>query len=200
MRPTRLLLDAGGVLIADSGVGVLLRAIAHKMTSGSAQNFEATHQDVFDVWNSRVRERFWSGHVSLDDAKHELCAHFGFSGSDFDWVRAERELPWAKRALSLCTDTAILSNHRSEWLLPALKRFKLSASRVFVSDMLGSCKPSVACFARCLELWGVSDASTVLFADDKLENVSAARSLGMHAIIADDCGEWVSLAKSALKL
>lgn len=100
----------------------------------------------------------------------------------------------------MCSDTAILSNHRTEWLLPALERFKLSAPRVFVSDVLGSSKPSLACFVQCLELWGVSDASTVLFADDKLENVSAARSLGMHAIIADDRGEWVSLAESAIKL
>lgn len=74
--PRKLLLDAGGVLIADSGVGALLRAIATRKAADSARDAQATYQDVFDVWISRVRERFWSGCVSVDDAKRELCDHF----------------------------------------------------------------------------------------------------------------------------
>ena len=52
---------------------------------------------------------------------------------------------------------------------------------VVASCEVGSCKPAPEIYRICLERLGVS-ADAALFVDDRLENIQAARDLGLHAL------------------
>jgi FMN phosphatase YigB (HAD superfamily) len=84
-------------------------------------------------------------------------------GPWFDWVVAHDGPIW------------LLSNHRSDWLLPRLERFGLADrfERVLVSDELGAAKPSPTAFAALV------DQPSMVFFDDSRRNVEAAAALGI---------------------
>ncbi|KAL1942842.1 hypothetical protein VTO73DRAFT_5082 [Trametes versicolor] len=56
--------------------------------------------------------------------------------------------------------------------------------KVFASAVLGERKPDLAAYEKVLAETGI-DPATAVFVDDKLENVEAARSLGIHGIVFD---------------
>ncbi|KAI0630427.1 phosphatase yihX [Trametes polyzona] len=56
--------------------------------------------------------------------------------------------------------------------------------KVFASAVLGERKPDRAAYEMVLAETGV-DPSTTVFVDDKVENVEAARELGIHGIVFD---------------
>ncbi|KAI0675371.1 phosphatase yihX [Trametes maxima] len=56
--------------------------------------------------------------------------------------------------------------------------------KVFASAVLGERKPDLAAYERVVAETGI-DPSTTVFVDDKIENVEAARSLGIHGIVFD---------------
>ena len=54
--------------------------------------------------------------------------------------------------------------------------------KVFGSAVLGERKPDLAAYEKVIAETGIDPASTV-FVDDRVENVEAARSLGIHGIV-----------------
>ena len=58
--------------------------------------------------------------------------------------------------------------------------------KVFASAAaaLGERKPDLAAYEKVIAETGI-DPSTAVFVDDKMENVEAARSLGIHGIVFD---------------
>ena len=56
--------------------------------------------------------------------------------------------------------------------------------KVFASAVLGERKPDLAAYEKVIAETGI-DPSTAVFVDDKMENVEAARSLGIHGIVFD---------------
>ena len=56
--------------------------------------------------------------------------------------------------------------------------------KVFASAVLGERKPDLAAYEKVVAETGI-DPSTAVFVDDKIENVEAARSLGIHGIVFD---------------
>ena len=56
--------------------------------------------------------------------------------------------------------------------------------KVFASAVLGERKPYLAAYEKVIAETGI-DPSTAVFVDDKMENVEAARSLGVHGIVFD---------------
>lgn len=78
----------------------------------------------------------------------------------------------------------VLSNHRTDWLLPRLERFGVidRFELILVSDAIGASKPSPGAFAA---LRARSDA---VFFDDSRRNVEAARALGIEAHVVDLTG------------
>ena len=54
-----------------------------------------------------------------------------------------------------------------------------------LSFEVGAVKPEPAIYLRCLESLGV-EPGEALFVDDRRENVEAARSLGMDAVLFED--------------
>jgi putative hydrolase of the HAD superfamily len=92
----------------------------------------------------------------------------------------------------------LLSNHRSEWLLPRLKRFGLLSQfeRILVSDELGKAKPDESIFRELRN--EIADRS-VLFIDDRQRNVDAAIAAGINAMQAVPSGSWLSGVNSWLE-
>ncbi|RPD57560.1 phosphatase yihX [Lentinus tigrinus ALCF2SS1-7] len=56
--------------------------------------------------------------------------------------------------------------------------------KVFGSAVIGERKPDLAAYEKVIAETGI-DPSTAVFVDDKIENVEAARSLGIHGIVFD---------------
>ncbi|KAI0690294.1 phosphatase yihX [Cerioporus squamosus] len=56
--------------------------------------------------------------------------------------------------------------------------------KVFASAILGERKPDLATYEKVIAETGI-DPSTAVFVDDRIENVEAARSLGIHGIVFD---------------
>ena len=56
-------------------------------------------------------------------------------------------------------------------------------------------KPEIGFYKQVIEQTRIDPSSTI-FVDDKLENVSSARSLGMHGIVFDDQAKVVQQIKN----
>ena len=92
----------------------------------------------------------------------------------------------------------MLSNHRSEWLLPRLRKFKLEEcfARVLVSDKVGAAKPDPAAFHPivCSHV----DCSRVLFVDDQQRNLETASRLGFKVLHATEEASWTQVVDNML--
>jgi HAD superfamily hydrolase (TIGR01509 family) len=93
---------------------------------------------------------------------------------------------------------AVLSNHRSEWLLPVLARAGLGSedARILVSDRIGAVKPDPAAWDALLAP-GI-DPAGVLVVDDAEPNLRAAAARGMRTLPADPGGAWTRAVDLAL--
>jgi len=192
-RIKRLLLDAGGVLVSEGSVVEKLCAEVAAASIGLEN--EDGPLTVRHFWDQSVRRDLWSGRISIAQAVAKINRQFK---TKVKWAPHDLSpLPWAERALRLCPQTAVLSNHRSEWLLPSFARFGWKLP-TFVSDTLGYVKPDSAIYEKCARLWGVSDLSEVLFVDNKQANVDEAIAMGMQGLFADARGKWVDKAEALL--
>ena len=92
----------------------------------------------------------------------------------------------------------LLSNHRSHWLEPRLRRFGLTGyfQRILVSDRIGQAKPEPGAFAPLLRSGYAPE--TILFLDDRERNIKAARTLGLNAILVGPDGAWLHEVRHAL--
>jgi putative hydrolase of the HAD superfamily len=98
------------------------------------------------------------------------------------WTRLnDRMVAWLAALLAAGVPTAILSNMtRDSWGLVG-PRFDGVAS-LTLSFEVGAVKPEPEIYERCLADLGV-EAAEAFFVDDRLENVEAARALGMEALV-----------------
>lgn len=89
--------------------------------------------------------------------------------------------PWFDFVTAYDRPMWLLSNHRTDWLLPRLRRFELADrfERILVSDALGASKPSAGAFGA------LRGRAGVVFFDDSPCNVGAARDLGIDAHLVD---------------
>ncbi len=71
--------------------------------------------------------------------------------------------------------------------------------RIFRSYLLGACKPDPHIFQRMMEQGGYK-ADECLFLDDALNNVLAARNLGMYALHVPDNEPWLAPLRRMLKV
>jgi len=177
-----LVLDGQGVVFNDP-----LAAFFDELADATGQDRAA----VLSRWRDDVRERAWRGAID-DQAMWRALV----GGDRRDWgARLEAAYAPGPAAPRLPTWAAnvpvwLLTNHRTAWIEHRLERFRLRSwfSRVLVSDALGALKPETAAFAPLLA--HVRDPATVLFVDDQEKNVTAARALGLSAVLADPIGHW----------
>ena len=85
----------------------------------------------------------------------------------------------------------MLTNHRSDWLLPRLNTFGITGrfEGIWVSDKTGFIKPEAAAFDPVFQYRDTRQK--VLFVDDQPHNVLAAEVLGIPGIRAMPDGRWL---------
>jgi FMN phosphatase YigB (HAD superfamily) len=195
---SRLLLDAGGVLVSV------------EVTTALFASLGLPHDMIWEVWQANYRVPFWRGEISIEqalvgirgwaEAMRRLRPELGGQLTDFDAHRHMNLLPWAFEAAALPCRKAILSNHRHEWLLPAIRPIVSSFDAIFVSDMIRTRKPEPEAFLFALRAWGVQDPTSVIFVDDQDQNLEQASELGMRTLKADPASRgWIDDAKMMLE-
>jgi len=100
-------------------------------------------------------------------------------------VAPQRVAAWARVA-----DVWVISNHRHEWLLPALAAHGLDAvvHRIEVSSLSGRVKPDPGAWEVLLA--DGTPAAQVAVVDDQRRNLEAAEGLGIAAIAAAGDDAW----------
>lgn len=186
-----ILLDLGGVLFEDSLSRDAYRRLARRLGINPA---------VTLGFRDRVREPLWTGEMSED----QFWAEFSeLAGEDAElvseWqerVRSPQPLGTVARVgeLAAAADLCVLSNHRHEWIGPALKRSGVAGAceQLLISSEIGVCKPESSAFRLARDCF--VDGWPVMFVDDQQSNLDAARARGFQTLLADPAGRWVDQA------
>lgn len=176
-----ILFDVGGVLVELSGVETLLRWMGPTVTE----------EQLWPVWlRSPSVRAFETGRIQpmqfacgiLRELKLDIEPD-RFIESFTGWPT--RPFPGAMQLLASIParyQRALLSNSNTLHWPRVLNDMKLAASfeHRFASHLIGKIKPDAECFEHVIEAFDC-EPGQILFLDDNLLNVEAARSAGMRA-------------------
>lgn len=176
------------------GQGVVFDAPIRRFLANFANDYQLSLNDIEARWESGLREQAWRGLIDDKPLWNALA------GRSVDAVQIRRRLDASYRpgpAASYLADWSgkaqlwLLSNHRSDWLLPQLTAFAIADrfKRVLVSDKTGFIKPEIAAFDLVVQQRVAGQS--VLFVDDQRHNVLAAEALGIRGLLAVPDGGWL---------
>lgn len=182
-----LVLDVCGVLLGEP-MAPLFRAVAREAGT-SSDRIEAVFRYYFRdaLWSGRLEEAaFWPAFA--------MACGVGVASPSWPLLLRSAMTPLPAASLlgrwSTSAEIWLLSNHRHEWVVPALQAagLHLLARRIFISSQTGNVKPSPAAYVQILEQ--ATPGDSLLYVDDKDDNVEAFRSLGVDGVLADRTGAW----------
>jgi FMN phosphatase YigB (HAD superfamily) len=177
-----VLFDVGGVLVELTGVPALLSWTGNRLTheeilvwwlsSDIVRSFETGKSSPAEFADGLIRE------LDLPMEREDFIVEFGlwatglFPGA-LDLVR---EIP-REYTRAILSNSNVLHWPRfiDEWGLGDIFDY------TFASHLIGKIKPDEDAFHHVVDALGC-DASAVLFLDDNILNVEAARRIGMQAI------------------
>lgn len=188
-----LVLDVHGVVLTNP-----LMAFLDQLADATGQS----PAEVKTRWRREVRERNWTGQIREDELWQRLAGDLG----ERPWrclLESQYQLGPAAPHVhrwSQCVPIWLLSNHRSDWLIPRLERFGLNGyfERTIISDAIGAMKPDPAAY-RCI-VAHVAEPASALFVDDRSRNVAAAANLGLKTVHATIERPWIAMVDRALGL
>ena len=176
-----VVLDVHGVVLNNPLVPYLLE-MARRHGRDEAQ--------VLQRWSERLRRPFWLGQLSVPQLWENL-----YPGCDAMTLSAELEERYDAGPLFHALDAIdepiwLLSNHRSEWLLPRIARFGLEGrfEKVYVSDAIGFVKPEPEAYEFVREM---AAGRAIRYVDDNPVNVSAASAIFDDALLLEPAGGFV---------
>jgi putative hydrolase of the HAD superfamily len=177
-----LLFDVGGVLVELGGVEVILAWLGNRITA----------EELWRRWlQSESVRGFETGQIDAKQFATGVIAEFGlavepqqFLESFIGWPTGL--YPGTLEVLARIPrryQRALLSNSNPLHWPRVLDEMRLGAAfdSHFVSHLTGRIKPDPEAFVHVLQSLGCHPAQ-VLFFDDNLLNIEAARTLGMHAV------------------
>ena len=181
VRPLTLFWDIGGVLLSNGWDRDQRRAVVTQFGL-DADDFQERHKLIVPELEM--------GRLSLDNYLSQTVFHRPAELTRPAFVTAmQAQSAPNEAALGLLRELAggcrmyALNNESRE--LNAYRRQKFSLDgpllAFFSSCYLGMAKPNPALFSLALDLAGV-EAGQALMIDDRLQNVEAARSVGMQAV------------------
>ena len=189
-----LILDAQGVIFNDP-----FRAFLNEFGSLIGLPLDEMERR----WDKEVRQLAWTGRVS-DEELWSLLGNTNWSAVRvLDLLESKYKLGPASPYLekwSQSTNLFVLSNHRSHWLIPRMKRFGIHHyfDNLMISDSLGRMKPDKVLFEDLIGVIGQLESA--IFVDDQVQNVEVASSLGLKAIHAEKSCNWIGMINKALDL
>jgi len=178
------ILDDTAIVVLDAH-GVVFNRVFPTFIHERAVERGDDPADVWQRWRTDQRQDFWEGRTTPADMWEALFPGDCPARLSADLERRCRPGPLFDDVMSCTTRLWMLSNHRSDWLLPRLARFGIADrfERVLVSDQLRAAKPDPGAFAPLVD---ASRATQVRLLDDSAHNVVAARALGIDAHLITD--------------
>lgn len=182
-----LVLDAGGVLATNLSPG-LWQQLSDIGQCEQQALYAAYKQEISDdLWRGACTEQQWWEWLSArgirlsDEQRATLIAG------------QLRPLPALNKlkAWSVGCKLVIMSNHRSEWLLPLLEPLLSSLHAVHISDQAGLRKPDPLWFEQIDNT--LERPADIVFVDDSLKNLQAAERYGWRTLLADEQGLWIKM-------
>jgi glucose-1-phosphatase len=163
-----VVLDVHGVVFTNP-FPAFIREIGERVGIGG--------DELFRRWRARWRQPFWEGSITEAEMWEGIAPGLDAAELRSDLEHRYRRGPWFDFVCGHDGPMWLLSNHRTDWLLPRLERFQVADrfERILVSDALGAAKPSPRAFDA------LRTRGDAVFFDDSPCNVSAARALGIDA-------------------
>ena len=194
-----VLFDVGGVLVQLNGITPLLEWLAHRI-------------DVAQMWRmwltSPAVRAFETGRIDADEFAAQLIREFdlpiaprAFLESFAQWPSGL--FPGVAEVVARIPPRytkALLSNSNALHWPRVIGEMGLGQlfEHQFVSHLTGRIKPDRAAFEHVLESLGCAPGS-VLFLDDNLVNVEAARAIGMRgAVVSGTAAVAQALAEAGI--
>ncbi len=178
-----VLFDLGGVLVELNGEAPMLRGLGYRMPT----------EELWRKWlhSPSVRD-FETGKIAGTEFAQRLIGEFEIQVGEREFLEAFTSWPTGlfPGALELVAQIprryvrAVLSN-TNELHWPRVRdEMEIGGAfdHYFVSHLTGRIKPDAAAFEHVVESLRCSPAE-VLFLDDNLLNVEAARRVGMEALV-----------------
>ena len=177
-----LLFDVGGVLVQLSGVGAMLEWLDNGISE----------DEFWRRWLRSVPVRqFETGQIDAEEFAIGVTSEFGLAVEPRQFLEAFIRWPTGLYPGTLemlagipsTYQRAVLSNSNALHWPRVQTEMKLGAAfdNHFVSHLTGRIKPDAAAFEHVVQSLGCSPDS-VLFLDDNLLNVDAAKRVGMQAV------------------
>ncbi|MEM7501248.1 MAG: hypothetical protein AAF417_04370 [Pseudomonadota bacterium] len=181
-------------LLVLDGQGVVFDAPFQRFLRSFARDNDVDDGAVIGRWEAGLRLEAWTG--SIDDA----ALWNALAGKRVSLSRTMASLSATYRPGPVATYLStwselvpiwLLSNHRSNWLLPRLDEMNLARrfQRLLISDKTGVVKPDPNAFQQPI---AEAPADQVLFVDDQAHNTAVAEKLGLSAIHASPARDWVT--------
>lgn len=177
--------ETGERLLVLDVHGVVFNNPLLPFLAATAERLGQDREAVLQRWVSELRRPFWLGRLEVAEMWSTL-----FPAARPEELTAELEQRYApgplyQALLASAAPVWLLSNHRTEWLLPRISRFGLDGrfERVYVSDAIGHLKPELDAYRFVQDL---VDGRRVRYVDDKAENVRAAGSVFEESIHVRD--------------
>ena len=178
-------------VIFDLG-GVLLRTEDPTPRRELAARLGLSREQIYyHIFDSPSARQATLGQISVDEHWESIRRGLGISVEDFPAVRQafwagdrlDTDLVESIRALRPRYKTALLSNAWGDMRSYLTGRWNVADAfdDVVISAEVGIAKPDPRIYRLALERLGVT-AGEAVFVDDFLENIEAARALGLHTV------------------
>jgi epoxide hydrolase-like predicted phosphatase len=178
-------------VIFDLG-GVLLRTEDPSPRRELAARLGLTREQIYyHVFDSPSARQATLGQITSDEHWESIRQGLGLTSQDFPSVRQafwggdrlDTELVETIRSLRPRYKTALLSNAWGDMRQVLTERWKIADAfdELVISAEVGIAKPDPRIYRLTLERLGVP-AGEAVFVDDFIENIEAARALGLHTV------------------
>ena len=178
-------------VIFDLG-GVLLRTEDPSPRRELAARLGLTREQIYyHVFDSPSARQATLGQITSDEHWESIRQGLGLTSQDFPSVRQafwsgdrlDTELVETIRSLRPRYKTALLSNAWGDMRQVLTERWKIADAfdELVISAEVGIAKPDPRIYRLTLERLGVP-AGEAVFVDDFIENIEAARVLGLHGV------------------
>ena len=178
-------------IIFDLG-GVLVRTEDHQPRTALAERLDMTYEELSNfVYGIDSANQATRGEITAEDHKNNVLQKLGLPEDTFSafgdefWGGDSLDVQLVEFIQGLRGEytTALLSNAWDDLrgFLENVWQIEGIFDRIFISAELGLAKPDPEIYQRVItEL--KQDPSTMIFIDDFIENVEAARKAGLNAI------------------
>lgn len=194
MKKHSLILDAGGVIIEDLSVS-FWHILAAKSTLPALDTTKLYAQYKLDV-----SEQLWTGKIN-EQQLLQFLETFGIvltpaelneiiKGCLLPLPAYEKVKVWSSKV-----PIYIMSNHVSSWLMPALAPLQPFITDFYISDAYKVKKPTGAWFEHITDRL---QHTSIMFVDNTMHNIEAAKQVGWNTIYADADHKWIDEVESWL--